>query len=83
LIDGKDLKTLNLREFRQKVGYVGQEPILFNSTIKQNILLGCPGASDEEIIAALKKSNAWEFIKEHKEGIDLHVGAAGGQISGG
>ena len=62
LIDGTDLKTVNLRDFRQKVGYVGQEPILFNSTIKENILLGCPTASDEEIVSALKKSNAWEFI---------------------
>ena len=46
LIDGEDLKTLNLRQFRQQVGYVGQEPVLFNSSIKQNILLGCPDATD-------------------------------------
>jgi len=83
LIDGEDLKILNLRQFRQKVGYVGQEPVLFNSSIKQNILLGCPDATDEQIVTALKKSNAWEFIDKRKEGIDLHVGAAGGQISGG
>ncbi len=45
--------------------------------------MGSPGVSDEDIITALKKSNAWEFIQRHDEGIDLHVGAAGGQISGG
>lgn len=78
LIDGQDLKLLNLRDFRQKVGYVGQEPVLFNSTIKQNILLGCPTASDEEIKTALVKANAWEFIGKREEGINLHVGAAGG-----
>lgn len=82
-VDGLDLKTINLREFRRKVGYVGQEPVLFNTTIKENIKLGCAEATDEQIITALKKSNAYEFIQKHEEGIDLHVGAAGGQISGG
>lgn len=60
-----DIKSIDLRDFRRKVGYVGQEPVLFNSTIKENILLGCPSATDEEIKIALKKSNAWEFIKKH------------------
>lgn len=69
---------MNLRDFRRKVGYVGQEPVLFNSTIKENILLGCPNASDFEIETALKKANAWEFIQKHEQGINLHVGAAGG-----
>jgi ABC-type multidrug transport system fused ATPase/permease subunit len=52
-IDGRDIKTINLREFRRKVGYVGQEPVLFNQTIKENILLGHPTATDEEIETAL------------------------------
>jgi ATP-binding cassette subfamily B (MDR/TAP) protein 1 len=72
-----------LREYRQKVGYVGQEPVLFNTTIKQNIKFGCPDVTDEQIKTALRKSNALEFIEKRAEGIDLHVGAAGGQISGG
>jgi ABC-type multidrug transport system fused ATPase/permease subunit len=72
------LKDVNLRDFRQKVGYVGQEPILFNTTIKENVKLGNPTASDEEIVTSLKKANAWEFIQKHEQGIDLHVGAAGG-----
>ena len=62
---------------------MGQEPVLFNTSIKENIKLGCPSSTDEEITQALKKSNAWEFIQKHQQGIDLHVGAAGGQISGG
>ena len=47
LIDGCNIKDLSLREFRKKVGYVGQEPVLFNTTIKENIKLGQPGVSDE------------------------------------
>jgi ATP-binding cassette subfamily B (MDR/TAP) protein 1 len=83
LIDGKDLKNIRLRSFRKLVGYVGQEPVLFNTTIKQNILMGNPAATDEEIITALKKANAYDFLMKHEAGIDLHVGAAGGQMSGG
>jgi subfamily B ATP-binding cassette protein MsbA len=45
--------------------------------------MGKPEASDEEIVTALKKANAYDFIMKHEDGIDLHVGAAGGQISGG
>ena len=57
--------------------------MLFNTTIKQNIKFGCPDVTDEQIKTALRKSNAMEFIEKRAEGIDLHVGAAGGQISGG
>jgi ABC-type multidrug transport system fused ATPase/permease subunit len=47
LVDGRDLKTINLRAFRKEVGYVGQEPVLFNTTIKENIQLGEPEATEE------------------------------------
>jgi ATP-binding cassette subfamily B (MDR/TAP) protein 1 len=83
LIDGRDIKTINLRDFRRKVGYVGQEPVLFNQTIKENILLGYPDATDVEVENSLKNANAFKFVAKHKEGINLHVGAAGSQISGG
>ena len=46
-IDGMDLKSVNLRQLRQQIGYVGQEPVLFNMTIKENILYGNPAATDE------------------------------------
>ena len=49
LIDGKDLKSINLRNYRQQIGYVGQEPVLFNMTIKENLLMGKPNATDAEI----------------------------------
>ncbi len=83
LIDGKDLKSINLRNYRQQIGYVGQEPVLFNTTIKQNILMGKPDATDAEIEEALKKTNAWNFVNQNKDGINANVGAGGGQLSGG
>ncbi len=49
-VDGKELKSLNLREYRRKIGYVSQEPILFNTSIKANLLYGKPEATDEEVI---------------------------------
>ena len=61
-VDGHNLKDLNLRNLRQKIGYVGQEPVLFNMSIKENILYGNPDATDEEVIQALKSANAWDFI---------------------
>jgi ABC-type multidrug transport system fused ATPase/permease subunit len=62
LIDGNNLKTLNLRELRSQIGYVSQEPVLFNTTIRKNILMGKLNATDAEVISALKKTNAWEFV---------------------
>ena len=85
VIDGKNLRQLNLKSLRQQIGYVGQEPVLFNMTIKENILYGNPDATDEDVVRALKSANAWDFIqkkmKEH--GINTNVGNAGGQLSGG
>ncbi len=47
MLDGKEIKSLHLRELRRKIGYVGQEPVLFNSSIKENLLYGNPQATDE------------------------------------
>ena len=80
IVDGRNLRALNLKSLRKCIGYVGQEPVLFNMTIKENILYGNPNATDEEVIRALKSANAWDFIqkkmKEH--GIHTNVGNAGG-----
>ena len=83
LIDDVPLKELKLREFRKQVGYVSQEPVLFNTSIKKNIKLGKSDATDEEVIEALKKTNAWEFVSKYAEGIDTYTGDKGGQLSGG
>lgn len=57
--------------------------MLFNCSIKENILLGCPGASDEEIIEALKMANAWDFVDKYPLKLETNVGAGGSQLSGG
>jgi len=62
LIDGEDLRNVNLRDFRKRVGYVGQEPVLFNTSIRENIKLGKPDATEEEIVSALKQANAYNFL---------------------
>ena len=79
LVDGVDLRDLALRDFRRLIGYVGQEPVLFNTSIKENLLYGKPDATDEEIISALKSANAYDFITEKlSQGINTNVGNAGG-----
>ncbi len=65
------------------MGLVTQDSILFNDTIKNNILIGKPDATDEEIMEALKIANAWEFVKDLPNGIETNVGDAGNNFSGG
>ena len=83
LIDGNPLKGINLREYRQQIGYVGQEPVMFNMSIKENIKMGKPNATDEEIKEALVAVNAWDFVSKYPNTINENVGAGGGQLSGG
>ena len=75
IVDGIDIKELNLSHLRRDIlGYVNQEPVLFNQSIKENLLYAKPDATDEEIINALKSSNAWEFVSQQAEGIETNVG---------
>ncbi|CAI2362168.1 unnamed protein product [Moneuplotes crassus] len=83
LIDGRDLKTIDLRQYRNLIGYVGQEPCLFNETIRENLLNSNPNATNEDIVVALKTANAWEFVEKLDKGIDHPVGAVGSKLSGG
>ncbi len=82
-IDGIDIKEMDMHALRSMIGLVTQESILFNDTIKNNILLGKQDASDSEIIEALKVANAYEFVKDLPEGIYTNIGDAGGKLSGG
>ena len=83
-LDGKDITSVNLCSMRQQIGYVSQEPILFNCSIRENMKFAKPDATDEEIIQALKDANAWDFINDTmSEGINTGVGSGGGQLSGG
>jgi subfamily B ATP-binding cassette protein MsbA len=82
-IDGTDIKDMTLESLRDLMGLVTQDSILFNDTIKNNILLGKQDATDEEIIAALKIANAYEFVSALPNGIETNIGDAGGKLSGG
>ncbi|PIN04048.1 Multidrug/pheromone exporter, ABC superfamily [Handroanthus impetiginosus] len=83
LIDGFNLKKLSLRWIRGKIGLVSQEPILFATTIKENILYGKEDATDEEIRRAIELANAAKFIDKLPLGLDTMVGEHGTQLSGG
>ncbi|KAJ6336332.1 hypothetical protein OIU78_012850 [Salix suchowensis] len=83
LIDGYDVKTLNLKSLRRKIGLVQQEPALFSTTIYENIKYGNENASEIEIMKAAKAANAHGFISRMHEGYHTHVGDRGLQLSGG
>ncbi|XP_061375398.1 ABC transporter B family member 4-like [Gastrolobium bilobum] len=83
LIDGINLKEFQLRWIRGKIGLVSQEPVLFASSIEDNIAYGKEGATIEEIRSASKLANAAEFIDKLPQGLDTMVGEHGTQLSGG
>ena len=82
-IDGKNIKDLNLRWLREHIGVVNQEPVLFNTTIAENIRYGRLGATMEEIQQAARKANIFDDIMRMSKGFDTLVGELGGQLSGG
>eukprot|EP01018_Ginkgo_biloba_P022709 Gb_36503 [translate_table: standard] len=83
LLDGVNIKTLQLKWLRDQMGLVSQEPALFATSIKENILFGKEGASMDQLIAAAKSANAHNFISNLPEGYDTLVGERGVQMSGG
>lgn len=83
LIDGIDIKKLDLHSLRGLIGLVTQDSILFNDTIKANIALGKEDATDEEIVEALTIANAYEFVKDLPNGIYTNIGDSGNKLSGG
>lgn len=83
LIDERDIKDWNLHSLRSRIGIVPQEVLLFGGSIRENIAYAKPGASEEEIILAAQKANAWQFITKFPEGLDTLVGERGIKLSGG
>lgn len=83
LIDGINIKELHLEQYRHLLGMVTQESVLFNDSVYNNILMGRPDASKEEVIAASKIANADLFISQFPEGYDTNIGDDGGKLSGG
>jgi subfamily B ATP-binding cassette protein MsbA len=82
-IDGVDIKKFTKKSLRSQIGLVTQDSILFNNSIKNNLLIGNENATNDEIIEALKVANAWEFVTELPGGIDANIGDAGNSLSGG
>ncbi|MEI9962560.1 MAG: ABC transporter transmembrane domain-containing protein [Limisphaerales bacterium] len=82
-IGGIDLREFSTRDLRSQIAVVAQENILFNDTIRRNIELGRPGATNEEIISAARFSKAYEFITQKPEGFNTVIGEKGITLSGG
>jgi ATP-binding cassette subfamily B protein len=82
-IDGTNIKTVKLKSLRDHIGIVQQDVYLFSGTIKENILYGKPGATDEEMINAAKNANAHEFITRLPDGYNAYIGQRGVKLSGG
>ncbi len=83
LIDGQDVTKVAVASLRSNIAYVGQDTFLFDISIRENIALGRPGATDAEIEEAARNANAHEFILEQEHGYDTMVGEGGNRLSGG
>ncbi|KAK9330669.1 P-loop containing nucleoside triphosphate hydrolase protein [Lipomyces starkeyi] len=83
-VDGRDISTLNVSEYRKNIALVQQEPVLYAGTIRYNVALGSPSAvTDEEIIEACKQANIHDFITSLPDGYDTLCGTKGSLLSGG
>jgi ABC-type multidrug transport system fused ATPase/permease subunit len=82
-IDGKALSTISRAAWRQRIGYVCQEPFIFHESVKENIKIGVPDASDDRVICAAKAAQADEFIVGLPNGYDTLIGLGGVGLSGG
>ena len=82
-IDGVDIKTIDIGFLRSQIALVTQEQVLFNCSIKENILFGKPNAKHEELINAAKKAHVIEFVEKFQDGFETVVGENGTKLSGG
>jgi ATP-binding cassette, subfamily B, multidrug efflux pump len=80
---GTNLKDLRLSSLREEISLVSQKPALFKGTIRSNLLLGKPDASEEEMVAALKDALAYEYVSRYSDGLDHEVEEGGANLSGG
>ncbi|HUX77256.1 MAG TPA: ABC transporter ATP-binding protein [Anaerolineae bacterium] len=83
LVDGHDLRRVQIRSLRRHVAVVLQDTFLFNTTVRENLLYGKPDAGEEEMIAAAKAAYAHEFIEHLPQGYDTEIGERGVRLSGG
>lgn len=82
-IDGIDVRTVMMQSLREQIGLVPQDTLLFNTTVRENILYGRLDATDEEVLAAAEAANVMEFAKNLPQGLDTIVGERGSGLSGG
>jgi subfamily B ATP-binding cassette protein MsbA len=82
-IDGKDLRDYNIRSLRQGMGIVSQDTFLFNNSVRYNIAYGLKNVTDEQVLLAAKRANAYEFIIQLPQGFDTEIGDRGVLLSGG
>ncbi|KAI8369689.1 p-glycoprotein [Blakeslea trispora] len=84
-LDGRNIKDLNVKWLRQQIGVVSQEPVLFNMSVRENLMMGSTESdvTPEDIVIACKKANCHSFIKQLPQGYDTLVGEHGGMLSGG
>jgi ATP-binding cassette, subfamily B, putative efflux pump len=82
-IDGQDIRSLKVRSLRDKIGMVLQDTILFSDSVRANIKMGNPEATEEQVITAAKQANAHDFIMNLPDGYDTQVGERGVKLSGG
>ena len=83
LVDGVDVRRMDVKYLRNAVSLVGQEPVLFDASVRENIAFGKDDASEEEIVSAAKTANAHDFISKFDGGYDYNVGSRGKKVSGG
>ncbi|MDG5786257.1 ABC transporter ATP-binding protein [Evansella sp. AB-P1] len=83
IIDGKDIRDYQMRSLRDSIGMVLQDNIIFSDSVRFNILMGNPDATDEEVVEAAKAANAHNFITELPDGYDTNIGERGVKLSGG
>lgn len=83
LVDGKPLTQENSASWHRSIGYVPQDPMLLNTSVRENLLRFHPDATDEEIIEALKQAQAWSFVEKLEQGLDTVIGEKGARLSGG
>uniref|UniRef100_A0A2I3HX88 ATP binding cassette subfamily B member 5 n=1 Tax=Nomascus leucogenys TaxID=61853 RepID=A0A2I3HX88_NOMLE len=82
-VDENDIRALNVRHYREHIGVVSQEPVLFGTTISNNIKYGRDDVTDEEMERAAREANAYDFIMEFPNKFNTLVGEKGAQMSGG
>ena len=83
LVDGKPLEAACIRAWRTRVGYVPQDPLILNASVRENLTRFHPNATEDELIAALRKAMAWGFVSRLPDGLDTVLGDRGVRLSGG